>query len=100
MGAQKRAVARAQKRRVGQQVRLLVDGPAAEHELVLRARTEGQAPDIDPVVYLTEVDPSEVSAGQFLTAEVVGSRGYDLVARPLLGPRVCVIHSRVVTVAE
>ena len=49
---------------------------------MLRARTQGQAPDIDPVVYLTEVDPSDVSAGQFLNAEVVGSREYDLIARP------------------
>ncbi len=83
MSSQKRAAARAQKARVGQRVRVLVDGPAAEHELVLRARTEGQAPDIDPIVYLTDVDPSEVSPGQFLTAEVVGSREYDLLARPL-----------------
>ena len=83
MSSQKRAAARAQKARVGQRVRVLVDGPAAEHELVIRARTEGQAPDIDPIVYLTDVDPSEVSPGQFLTAEVVGSREYDLLARPL-----------------
>ena len=48
-------------RAIGQQVRLLVDGPSAEHELVLRARLEGQAPDIDPLVYLTDCDPSELS---------------------------------------
>jgi len=64
-------------------VRLLVDGPSADHELVLRARTAGQAPDIDPLVYLTDCDPSEVAAGQFLDAEIVASRGYDLLARPL-----------------
>jgi ribosomal protein S12 methylthiotransferase len=85
LSSQKRIVSRAQKGRLGQRVRLLVDGPAAEHELVLRARTEGQAPDIDPVVYLTEVDPSELAAGQFLNAEIVGSREYDLLARPLDG---------------
>jgi ribosomal protein S12 methylthiotransferase len=83
MRLQKRVVAAAQKRRVGQQVRLLVDGPASDHELVLRARLEGHAPDIDPLVYLTECDPSELQAGQFITAEIVGSRGYDLIARPL-----------------
>ena len=64
-------------------VRLLVDGPAAEHDLVLRARLAGQAPDIDPLVYLTECDPSELSPGEFIQAEIVGSRGYDLLARPL-----------------
>jgi ribosomal protein S12 methylthiotransferase len=86
MSLQKRLVARAQRARRGQSVRLLVDGPSAEHDLVWRARTEGQAPDIDPVVYLTDVDPSALSAGQFIDAELVGSRGYDLVARPLLAP--------------
>ena len=83
MSLQKKIVKKAQQLRAGQQVRLLVDGPSAEHELVLRGRLEGQAPDIDPVVYLTDCDPSEFSAGQFLRAEIVGSRDYDLLARPL-----------------
>jgi hypothetical protein len=49
----------------------------------MRGRLEGQAPDIDPMVYLTDCDPSELSAGQFLWAEIVGARDYDLLARPL-----------------
>jgi len=83
MRLQKRIVASRQRQRVGQQVRLLVDGPSADHDLVLRARLEGQAPDIDPLVYLSDCDPSQLSAGQFITAEIVGSRDYDLVARPV-----------------
>jgi ribosomal protein S12 methylthiotransferase len=83
MSTQRRIVASAQKQRVGQTLRLVVDGPAAEHELVLRGRLEGQAPDIDPLVYLTECDPSEFTAGQFVDVEITGSRGYDLLARPL-----------------
>jgi ribosomal protein S12 methylthiotransferase len=83
MALQQRIVARTHKSRVGRQVRLLVDGPSTEHELVLRARTAGQAPDIDPLVYLTDCDPSAVTAGQFLDAEIVASQGYDLLARPL-----------------
>jgi ribosomal protein S12 methylthiotransferase len=86
MRLQKKIVAGRQRDRVGQQVRLLIDGPAADHELVLRGRLEGQAPDIDPFVYLTECDPSELTAGQFVTAEIVGSREYDLIARPLPVP--------------
>jgi len=82
MRTQKKLVARAQKARIGEHVRLLIDGPSADHELVLRGRLEGQAPDIDPLVYLTDCDPAELSAGQFIRAEIVGSRGYDLVARP------------------
>jgi ribosomal protein S12 methylthiotransferase len=82
MSLQKRIVSRAQHLRVGSQVRLLVDGPSSEHDLVLRARLESQAPDIDPMVYLTDCDPSEFAAGAFIDAEIVGSREYDLLARP------------------
>ena len=48
----------------------------------------GQAPDIDPVVYLTDCDPSDVHAGRSSsTPRSSSSRDYDLVARPCsLGP--------------
>jgi ribosomal protein S12 methylthiotransferase len=83
MSQQKQIVIRAQRRLIGERIRLVVDGPAAEHELVLRARSAGQAPEIDPQIYLTECDPSEFSTGQFIEAEITGSQGYDLLARPL-----------------
>jgi ribosomal protein S12 methylthiotransferase len=84
MARQREIVGEAQQARVGSRVRLVVDGPSPEHELVLRGRLSTQAPDIDPLVYLTDCDPSTLSSGQFLEAEVVGARDYDLVARPLL----------------
>ena len=83
MSLQKRIVKKAQQLRTGQRVRILIDGPSAEHELVLRGRLEGQAPDIDPAVYLTDCDPSNFAAGEFVEAEIVGARDYDLLARPL-----------------
>jgi ribosomal protein S12 methylthiotransferase len=85
MRLQKQVVQRAHRARIGQQVRVLVDGPSADHDLVLRGRLEGQAPDIDPFVYLTDCDPSSLTSGQFVQAEIVASRAYDLVARPLSG---------------
>jgi ribosomal protein S12 methylthiotransferase len=86
MRLQKQVVRRAHRRRIGQQVKVLIDGPAADHDLVLRGRLEGQAPDIDPLVYLTDCDPSAWSPGQFAQAEIVASRGYDLLVRPLVSP--------------
>jgi len=83
MTLQKRLVAAAGKRRVGDRVRVLVDGPSPEHPLVLRGRTAGQAPEIDSVVFLSEADPEVCRPGTLLDAEVVAARGYDLVARPL-----------------
>jgi ribosomal protein S12 methylthiotransferase len=82
MAEQKKIVGRAQRRRVGATVRVMVDGPSQEHELVWRGRLAGQAPDIDPMVYLTETDPAVLRPGAVLEAQIVGSRGYDLVARP------------------
>ena len=83
MRLQKQIVAKAHRARVGRRVHVMVDGPSAEHELVLQGRLEGQAPDIDPVVYLTDCDPTAAEAGQLIEAELTGARGYDLVARPL-----------------
>jgi ribosomal protein S12 methylthiotransferase len=83
MAAQKRIVARAQKRRLGLEVQVMVDGPSPEHELVWRGRLSGQAPEIDPIVYFTDVNPETLKPGLLLQAEIVGSREYDLVVRPL-----------------
>jgi ribosomal protein S12 methylthiotransferase len=83
MARQKQIVARRQKGRIGQRARLVVDGASPQHELVLRGRLAGQAPEIDPQVFLTEADPETVHAGAFLDVEIVGADGYDLVARPL-----------------
>jgi ribosomal protein S12 methylthiotransferase len=83
MARQKKIVAAAQKRKVGQVVEVLVDGPSPEHELVLQGRVRGQAPDIDPLVILTDCDPSLLSPGDLIRATVVGASGYDLIASPL-----------------
>ena len=82
MARQSEIVATAQQARVGQRVRMVVDGPSTEHDLVLRGRLSSQAPDIDPMVYLTECDPSAYAPGQFLDVEIVGAQGYDLLVRP------------------
>ncbi len=81
MAQQKRIVARAQKRRVGAEVQVMVDGPSPEHELVWRGRLAGQAPEIDPVVYFTDANLEKLRPGALLQAEIVGSREYDLVVR-------------------
>jgi ribosomal protein S12 methylthiotransferase len=82
MSRQKRIVARAQRARIGSCVDILIDGPSPESELVLQGRLEGQAPDIDPVVFLTEADLERYGAGDLVGATVVGARGYDLVVKP------------------
>jgi ribosomal protein S12 methylthiotransferase len=83
MSLQKRLVRARQRARIGERVRVLVDGPASDHELVLKARLPTQAPDIDAAVYLSDCDPSSFRGGDFAEVEIIGSRDYDLIARPL-----------------
>ena len=83
MSAQKRIVRKAQRARIGERVRVMVDGASPEHGLVLRGRLASQAPDIDSCVYLTGADPETVLPGSLLDGTIVGSREYHLVVQPL-----------------
>ncbi|MCX6551061.1 MAG: 30S ribosomal protein S12 methylthiotransferase RimO [Acidobacteria bacterium] len=83
MSLQKRLVQKSQRRRIGERVRVLVDGPAPEHGLVLRGRLHSQAPEIDSCVYLSDVDPATCPPGHFVDGTIVGAREYDLVVEPL-----------------
>ncbi|WP_396624186.1 30S ribosomal protein S12 methylthiotransferase RimO [Luteitalea sp.] len=83
MQVQQRIVARRQKARIGQMVRVVVDGPSKEHDLVLQGRLPGQAPEVDPVVFFTDCDPTEFPPGTYVDAEVVDAAGYDLIVRPV-----------------
>jgi ribosomal protein S12 methylthiotransferase len=83
MARQKRIVAAAQKQRLGREIAVMIDGPSPEHELVLQGRTEGQAPEIDAVVYLTDCDPALYLPGELIRAQIVEARDYDVVAAPV-----------------
>ena len=83
MARQRDIVSRRQQSRLGERTRLVIDGPSPEHELVVQGRLAGQAPEVDPVVYLTDCDPSTLPKGAFIDVEIVGSQEYDLIARPV-----------------
>jgi ribosomal protein S12 methylthiotransferase len=55
--------------KIGRELKLLVDQP-------LIARTEADAPDVDTRVILSEPAP----VGEFVTRQITGARGYDLLA--------------------
>jgi ribosomal protein S12 methylthiotransferase len=84
LSLQKRLVTRRHRARIGERVRVLVDGPSADHPLVLQGRLEGQAPEIDAAVYLTDCDSTAYPPGALVDATLVEAGAYDLVARPLL----------------
>jgi ribosomal protein S12 methylthiotransferase len=82
MNLQKKFVKERQRARIGQRTRVMIDGPSADHDLVLKGRLMTQAPDIDAMVYLTECDPSAYRPGEIVDVEIVGAKDYDLFARP------------------
>jgi len=82
MKLQKQIVAARMKARKGEHVRVMVDGPSPESELVMLGRLEGQAPDIDALVYFDHCDPATLVRGTVVDAVVSGARGYDLVVTP------------------
>jgi ribosomal protein S12 methylthiotransferase len=83
MEIQQRIVTRRHRQLAGSRTTVMVDGPSPEHPLVLHGRLDGQAPEIDPVVYLEACDASAVAPGTVLEVQITGARGYDLVARPV-----------------
>ncbi len=82
MKLQKQIVAKRLKARKGDHVRVMVDGPSPESELVVLGRIEGQAPDIDAIVYFDQCDPSALVRGTMVDATISSARGYDLVVVP------------------
>jgi ribosomal protein S12 methylthiotransferase len=82
MKLQKQIVAARMKARKGDRVRVMVDGPSPESELVMLGRLEGQAPDIDAIVYFDNCDPAALVRGTVVDATISGARGYDLVVTP------------------
>jgi ribosomal protein S12 methylthiotransferase len=69
---------RKNRNRIGTVIEVLVDGPSEETDLLLEGRHQGQAPDIDGVVYLNE---GNASPGDFVKAEIIDAHAYDLVGR-------------------
>ncbi|MGH2650896.1 MAG: 30S ribosomal protein S12 methylthiotransferase RimO, partial [Actinomycetota bacterium] len=65
MAIQERVAARRQRALVGREVEVLVDGPHEESDLLLCGRTEGQAPEIDGRVILTDATEPP-AAGSFV----------------------------------
>lgn len=76
MAMQRRIARETNRRRIGQELEVLVEGPSEDHELVIKGRHAGQAPDIDGGVYLSE---GEAHAGQMRRVRVVQASDWDLV---------------------
>jgi len=81
LAALQRRISRAKNRKlVGQELTVLVEGESSESELVMIGRHAGQAPEIDGCVYLSG---GPVAAGELWRSRVLGATDYDLHAEAL-----------------
>jgi len=78
MAVQKRINREQNRTLIGKRIEVLVEGPSPESEHLLVGRHEGQAPDIDGVVYIND---GFGYPGEFVTVEVTEAHDYDLVGR-------------------
>ncbi len=74
---QERGAAKRNRRWIGREVRVMVEGPHEESDLLICGRMEGQAPEIDGRVILTDA-PRALSAGDFVRTRIDRVHGYDL----------------------
>ena len=56
MSIQKKISARKLRKRVGQRLQVMLEGPSKDTDLIWEARLEGMAPEIDGKVYITEFE--------------------------------------------
>jgi ribosomal protein S12 methylthiotransferase len=84
LAALQRRIAREKNRDlIGKELDVLVEGTSEEHDLVMKGRHAGQAPDIDGSVYLSE---GEARAGEMRRVRIAQASDWDLVGELLDEP--------------
>src|SRR6266446_2218820 len=78
MSLQRNISRAANKKLVGQEFHVLVEGPTEESELVWQARLSTQAPDIDGVCYISDPGEGPLRASEFRTMRIVKAHDYEL----------------------
>ena len=61
---------------IGHTIEVMVEGVSEETELLWESRHEGQAPEIDGVVYIND---GHAMPGDFVKVEITDAAAYDLV---------------------
>lgn len=86
MALQKRVSRRKNRRRISEEVPVLVEGPSKETDLLWEARMPTQAPEIDGVILINDVEGAEPRAGQIRRVRITEAYDYDLVGTLLEAP--------------
>lgn len=78
MGLQREISLSNNMKHLGRRMTVMVDGASDEPNMVMEARHEGQAPEIDGLVYIKN---GIAAAGDFVTVEITDAKEYDLVGK-------------------
>ena len=81
MGIQAKISRRKNRSMVGKRRPVLVEGKSAESDLLWQGRLESQAPRIDGVVLINDLEGALPDSGEFGTVEITQAMEYDLVGR-------------------
>ena len=82
MREQQKISKRKNKAMIGKQFRALLEGVSDETELLLQARLETQAPEVDGHILINDVPENFAGAlGDFINIEISEAHDYDLIAR-------------------
>ena len=85
MSIQERVAARRNRALVGRTIEVLVDGGHEESDWILCGRTEGQAPEVDGRVLITDA-PGPLAPGRFVPVRIDEAHPYDLVGTAVGAP--------------
>jgi ribosomal protein S12 methylthiotransferase len=81
-----RKISRARNRRmIGEEVPVLVEGPSQETDLLWEARMQGQAPEIDGVTLINDFEGNAPHQGEMRRLRITEAHDYDLVGTLLPG---------------
>ncbi len=83
MALQRKIARQNNKRLVGKELDVLVEGASEEHDLVMKGRHAGQAPEIDGQVFLSG---GEVAPGEMRRVRITQASDYDLVGDVMDAP--------------
>jgi ribosomal protein S12 methylthiotransferase len=79
MAAQRKIARARNKRMVGQELSVLVEGPSQETDLLWEGRLSTQAPEIDGVTLINDFEGAEPRQGEIRRLRITESHDYDLV---------------------
>ena len=78
MEQQAKIASRKNRELIGKEFKILVEGPAAESDLLLQGRMESQAPEIDGVCLINDSEIGDIKCGDFRMIRITKAIGHDL----------------------